>query len=1621
MGIQNRDGALYFATGVDNTGLYSGRREAIGIIKAMAGEITSFDVFGGIGISAGIAFAQAAKGAYDFEKQFQQSMKEVATLSSGIKGSLTDYMNQVVEVTREVPILANDAAKALYQIVSAGHDGADGMKILEVSAKAAIGGVTDTATAADGITTLLNAYKLDVSQAEKISDQLFTTVKLCKTSFGELGQSIAQAAPVAAAYGVEIDQVLAAVATLTKQGTPTAQAMTQIRASIIAVSKVLGDGAFDNRTYQEALAEVAKQAGGSESKLRELVPEVEAVNAVLGLTGINVKEAAGHLKEMQNATGAAEEAFKEMASSAQNQLQLLQNNVTAFLRPMGESILKEVSGIASAFNEAFASGDVEKSMKTLGDLIVAVTSAFVGYKGSLLAVNAAKKIHASLIEMARYEMVLYRKAVEAGTISENVLTAAQVKQVATRKAMITTIKLHTAALKRNIAALATNPYVLAAAAAAALGYAIYQVATAETAAEKATRKYNEEQKRFLETLDDRKQKIEDLLRTIQNETETEYAQIKAYEELQKLSPALTNAYKREELAILGTAEAQKILNKERDNSNYEHAVEQVAKYKRLIENLSEVNDWNDVDLFTRQEHPTGSISDALKQDLESLEKWKKVLDEYNRRKKEAEENSKPIEVKLSAAQTDLNQIQKEFDKAKKKLDEEQAKLEDNPFYVIPFHIQIEVDNLDSKLKKTKDLIATLLGGGEAESKAEPKNYDFWDKQKKEADKVLKSIDSSQKKLMDAGNFTGIDGSVVESYKKNSDLLKEAEKELSVYGSKQEDKAEKLRQDTEKYKQLLDKNKREQSRAEIDAQNDVDQSIIDAMETGSAKTLAQRKLNHKKEIEAIRCEAEDRKQQLIDAAKAEFEANPANAKKSFNINDFLKDKSVQGKFSQINEQADRKERSSNIMYNRGDDFSSLLDEYQDYTDKRLAIEKKYNDDIMVLRKQREQAEKDGNTSQVEQIDRSIAQATKEKGKSLMGLDYDKLKESPEYVRAFENLKETSSETLNSLLTQLESAKQTAAEVLSPDQLREYTTTIQDIMNELDERNPFQALADRKQELAEAEAELAEAKKNLDTVNSGGKVLTGTSLNKDTGKIEKTYLTSAEALEKYNKAKDKTVKADAKVQTAEKKVDDVMGELFDSIKGVGNAIGGEAGEIINLIGDIGQFALMAMDGVKTASETASTAVQTVEKASVILAIISAAIQIATKIASLFKSTDYMAEFRKEMEQLNYELELAKLNAEISTDKNSIFGDDLWGNAIKNVDLAREALDRYNGTLDKIKNRKIFTDFAGATAEAMGLKNTYKSLGDSIANMQVKIQHKTWFRSAKYSSLKDAVPELFNADGTVNQDALEKFIGSDTFGKLSQENQQYLQEMSDYWKAYQEAVEKVRDYLTDIFGELGGTLTDTLVDSWANGTDAATAYYDSVSEMLESLGKQMIYSTIFGDIFEKAQQKMLAVTQNADLSADEKFKEYIKLLGGMTDEVLGKQGDFNALLEAYQQMAKDKGFDIFKPDDESEEKGVSGKLEAAMTEGTASELVGLWNMTAMDIRVLLNLSSEHFSECRRSWDITYSIWEETQKIASNTERTANNTDGLVEKLEDGLKSVKDELSEIRKNTKNNNSSRG
>ena len=544
MGIRNREGALYVATGFDNSGFYEGKREAMGIIKTLASEITSFDIFSGIGISAATAFAQAAKSSYDFEKEFRKNMLEVATISTQVTDDMTGFMNQVMSITQEIPIKAPEAAKALYSIVSAGHDGADGMKILEVSAKAAVGGLTETETAADAVTTILNAYKMSAEEAGTVSDQLFTTVRLGKTTFGELGASIAQVAPIAAAYGISIDQVLGAVASLTKQGTPTSQAMTQIRAAIQGTAGELGDAAFQGRTFQEALQLINEKAGGSASKMKEMLGTDEGLAATLALTGKNAKSAASDLGELQNSLGATEAAFEKMKDAADNQLTLLANNVQAYLRPLGEKILKEVSDIAKAFNEAFENNDIEGTISNLESLVKNAAGAFLSYKTAILLVQVAQHSYVKSSALSRLATIQH-------TTATALLTGALRKQAV-------------AMLAAGKAAL-TNPYVLVVASVTALGYAIFKLATQATASEKALAAHNKRVAEMREWSDGMRSQTEEMLGVLQDENKSTLQKVEAYKKLQELYPNELKNLSLQKFLLMDMVEVNKMLSKSIDD------------------------------------------------------------------------------------------------------------------------------------------------------------------------------------------------------------------------------------------------------------------------------------------------------------------------------------------------------------------------------------------------------------------------------------------------------------------------------------------------------------------------------------------------------------------------------------------------------------------------------------------------------------------------------------------------------------------------------------------------------------------------------------------------------------------------------------------------------------------------------------------------------------------------------------------------------------------------------------------------------------------------------------------------------------------------------------------------
>lgn len=859
--------------------------------------------------------------------------------------------------------------------------------------------------------------------------------------------------------------------------------------------------------------------------------------------------------------------------------------------------------------------------------------------------------------------------------------------------------------------------------------------------------------------------------------------------------------------------------------------------------------------------------------------------------------------------------------------------------VLVYYAQMKAAEEDMKLaqKHVNDIEKIQSEANKQKKKEDIKpitqDKSYWEKQKKDAQSQLDALSDIE--------ATGAKGLVLKD--KIAGYEKKINKAFSTNTTKNESTSGNLQKEQEKYNLLLDKQKREEERMKTDSLHELEQIEINGLVEGSEKVLRQRKLNHDKELEAINREAQDNKLKAIEAARSAHESNPDKKKGAFDADKFVQSEPAKIQFASFDKTAEAKTKTENTKYNRGDDFKGLINEHQDYADKRLAIETKYNNDLAILDEQRKAAVKNGDTDQVEQIDRAIAQATKNKGKELMGKDYDKLKESPEYVRAFENLKETSSETLNSLLAQLENAKGAAAQVLSPDQLREYTTTIQEIMDELDSRNPWQALSDKKQELANAEEELAQAQVELENarqqaelVKGGAKIENGVSsskFNSKTGKIDSTkaYLTEAQALDKveektknYSTAKDKVTKTNSKVKKSEEEVKAEIDELSKSISDVGAAIGGPAGEIISLIGDIGTFTMTAMSGVQAAADTSATAISTVEKASVILAIISAAFQIAMKIASLFNNDDeYQKEIEKlqgRIEQLQWELD----NADAIRLQNNTFQalqkvKEVYAETTEEVLKLHAANGKYLNAFDRM--------FLRARSSNEILQKSAEKLALAYANIDYtadKALGTEKFSGAKEQLTNIAQQQLLIQEQIRNEDSKKKT----DHGKIEDWERQ-IQELGEQANAIiNEIVEGIiGGSAADIASELG----DAFIEAFQSGENAAEAWGDKVDDIVANVLKRMLVSKYLeaplGEIFDKYKSMWYKDGEFAGIDA------IMESMGGFSNDLNAVGSEFQTIWDALPDNIKS----MFAPDEKSTSQDSTKGMSQSMDQDTGNELNG------------------------------------------------------------------------------------
>ena len=242
------------------------------------------------------------------------------------------------------------------------------------------------------------------------------------------------------------------------------------------------------------------------------IPIYEELAKVLGVTK---DEVSGLVKEGKVGFKEVEQAFKNMTSESgiyYNLMQEQSKSLTGQLSNLGDAwdtmlneIGKDTQGIASAGISGLK-GLIE-NYETVGKILIGLIATYGTYKTALIVVRIAQDTLTARMELA----ILVTKA-----------------QMIAQKALNTVMK--------------ANPYVLAATVLAGLVATMWAFHDSTTASEKAQQKFNEEQKNFANQEEERKKKIEELIRVIQDETETEFSKIKAYEELQRYSPALSSVF-----------------------------------------------------------------------------------------------------------------------------------------------------------------------------------------------------------------------------------------------------------------------------------------------------------------------------------------------------------------------------------------------------------------------------------------------------------------------------------------------------------------------------------------------------------------------------------------------------------------------------------------------------------------------------------------------------------------------------------------------------------------------------------------------------------------------------------------------------------------------------------------------------------------------------------------------------------------------------------------------------------------------------------------------------------------------------------------------------------------------
>jgi len=1160
------------------------------------------------------------------------------------------------------------------------------------------------------------------------------------------------------------------------------------------------------------IAELSKVVGKSETEIKDMVSAGK-----IGFTEIQAV-----IKNMTNEGGLFYNLMAEQSKSLGGQISNLKDNFDQMLNEIGKSSEGIVSGAIKGVSF------LVENYETIGKLIAGLIVSYGTYRAALIATAAVQQVVAArtagmtVAEMAHYTwLVLVEKA---------------------QKLL-------------NLTMLA-NPYALAAAALVGLAVALWSLKDSTDANAEATERHNQLRKEQANLIDEEKNRISNLISTIQDETKSWNERNKAFLALRNSTDGVLNKYSTLNQMLREMSQVLKDINGRYETMNEKMSRDAVKKTNDLIKSKEEqikkleeeIKQTASSDRRTALRMDIASIRRSIEQDellkqkqkrevvkndvsnyesalsgksLEQIQAEKKlIIEAYNLRKKQAKESI----ANHSIAKIDSNNPYLKYDWNELGMFNEATERQ------IKLKQQEKIQTTDFIAKKEEILdLQNKINKAEIKNK-NSRNVDNKDLSDLEAKKTkLKGLIDEYKQ------GTGIDLS-----QKNTPKPKATKSELPTFD--------------------YNKAAQEEARREQDFLFQKEQARINIMEDGAQKRLAVIQLDYDKQEEEIRRRTEDQMAAFIEQEKARAEAE-GKWKKGQIFNENTPEINAHKAKLQTEEQ---QLLASNAEYQRMQQeqvYKDLLEKYQTYTDQRKAIEEKYNADIAAL-----QAKLGADAPQVKK-------AQDEKTRDLKKLDILHKKEGTAIAKLFDNLRKKTVKEMHQTIAEAEAEiDQLASNLDMSDEanqkwiaeLRQQIEQTRDTADKSD--TVFGKLGTSIKNLFKAKPNTAEWQEAFNGMLSSAQSITGQfgQLGDEFERLGQS--TGNSSLEKLGRT----------LQNVGNLLNRTM-SFAQMGAGVGNGWGALIGAVVGL--GVGAFEGAAKQRLAHEKKLQEIA--------------------ASKIAQ-----------QNEYNRLLWE------EALLHKENTSVFGTKEIANAL---DMLSKYSDKWHEVNRMLNYRLRDRDFGVVNGyrSANRIGDNQGSLIDKIGIANGSYTKGTWFwekSGTVWDNILKVYPELIDKSGKFNINLAESIVKTREFYGTGKED---FQKIIDSYKQLEEAQKKFDEYVKNTFGELGTSIIDSVYNSLQKGEDAFESFAKTVGNVIGKLGKQLVYELFVAEHFKRLQERITEAGKNNSGSEDFARKSS-QIVGEFGNAMKGKMGEMQQFLKDWNNMSSGLGFDFLNEQRQAVEKG-------------------------------------------------------------------------------------------------------